>query len=232
MHSVTRLHKIYLGIVAVLIVAALIAGISYKISVVRAEEQQKATDKVLAAKDQALADRDKQFSAFRDDMLRQISDLKTAKQASQVLAPIIVPAGGMAPQTVTKAELPPEVSKTLPGPPNASFTLLTDEQMIKLGQRELTCQVTEAGLTKCAADKADMQAKIDALTKANNDWKKAGAVGPWMFGLGASRDAGGKGYSSNFYIQRRLNSSLGIMAGVQGKGDVSLALTWNFGEKK
>lgn len=225
----STLHKVYLGIIAVLVLGALYAVHAYQVAQTKAEAQQKATEQVLAAKDQALADRDKSFQDFKAQMLQQIADIKTQKQAVTVLQPIVQ---GASPQTVTKSELPADVQKQLPGDPSAHFTLLTDEQVVNLGRREKACELTEAGLTKCDGDKADLQAKIDALTKANADWAKAGKVGPWMVALGASRNAAGNGFSPNAFIQRRINSDWGVMVGVQGKGDLSLSLTHNFGGPK
>ena len=226
----TKLHAIYLGICGVLAIGLTGAGIAYKVSTVRAQEQQAATDKVLAAKDQAIADRDKAFQDFQTKVLQQIADIKTAKQATQVLQPIILPQGGNAPATVTKGDLPPEVAKTLPGPSNGNFTLLSDEQMVALGKRELQCQVTEAGLTTCEADKKDFLAQIDALKKSNEAWAKAGRVGPWIAGLGVAKNAGGNGYTPTILFGRRITKNLGIMGGVQGRGDLSLWATWNWGK--
>ena len=228
----TKAHKITLAVAGILLLGALYAVHAYQIAQTRAEAQQEKTDAILKAKDDALAQRDKDFQDFKAQMLQQIADIKTQKQAITVLQPIISPSGQPAPTQVTKGDLPPDVAKTLPGPSNASFTLLSDEQMVKLGQRELSCQITEAGLTKCDADKADYLAQITALKKTNADWAKAGKVGPWIAGLGAARNAAGNGYTPTVLFGRRLNSNLGVMTGVQGRGDLSLWLTWNFGSPK
>jgi hypothetical protein len=227
---VTRLHAVYLGICGLLLAGLVGAGVAYKISTVRAEEQQKASDKVLAAKDQALSDRDKAFADFKAQMLQQIADIKTAKQATVILNPVVQPAGQIAPQQVTKADLSPDVQKQLPGAPDARYTLFTDPQMVLLGQREKSCQLTEAGLTKCEADRADYLAQIAALKKANAEWAKAGKVGPWIAGLGAAKNAAGNGYTPTVLFGRRITNNLGIIGGVQGRGDLSLWATWNFGK--
>lgn len=228
----SRLHKIYLAIVAVLVLGVLWLAHAHSVTLARAEEAQKATDKVLAAKDQALLDRDKAFQDLRADLLRQIADIKTAKQAVTVLQPIVQGAGQIAPQQVTKADLPPAVQAQLPGDAGTHYTLFTDPQMVLLGQREKTCQLTESGLTKCEADKADMQAKIDSLTAANANWQRVGAVGPWMAFAGVTKDAAGKGYSPALLFGRRITNSIGLMAGVQGNGDLTAGITVNFGGKR
>lgn len=211
------MHKWFYGGLGILILGLLYLAHAYSIRQARAEEQQSATEKIIAAKDQALSDRDKQFADFKTQMLQQIADIKTAKQATQVLTPIIVPQGGMAPATVTKADLPAEVAKTLPGPSNANFTLLSDDQIVKLGQRELNCQITEAGLTKCDQDKADLQAKIDALKKSNAQWAEAGAVPKWTAGLGIARAGGNQGYTPALFLDYRIQPKWGLFVGGENK---------------
>lgn len=213
----TTIHKVYLGVIGVLVLIVAYFAISYEIKTVRAEEQQKASDQVIAVKDQAIKDRDTIFTAWKADKDLEIANLQTAKQATQVLAPIIVPQGGTAPTTVTKGDLPPEVAKTLPGASNANFTLLSDNQMVKLGQRELSCQITEGGLKKCDLDKADMQAKIDALTKANRQWQEAGSVPRWTAGLGVARAGGNSGYTPMLFLDYRVQSKWGLFAGAENK---------------
>jgi hypothetical protein len=229
---VTNLHKWFYGGLGVLVLGLLYLAHAYSVRQARAEEQQTATEKTIAIKDQAIADlkRDRAESDAR--FAQAIANVTTGKQAVTVLQPIISPQGQPAPQTITKADLSPEAQKSIPGPPDTSLHLLTDEQVINAAKRELRCQQTEINLGNCEAEKTLMQAEIDALTKANADWQKAGAVGPWMVALGASRNAGGNGYSPNLFLQRRINTNLGIMAGVEGKGDLSLAVTWNFAVKR
>lgn len=226
------IHRWYLGIVAVLVLGVGIAAHMYSVAQTRAEEQQKATDKVLAAKDQALADRDQQFATFREDMLRQIADIKTARQAVAVLQPVVSQAGQIAPQQVTKADLPPDVQKTLSGAPDTHFTLFNDDQMVLLGQREKSCQLTEAGLSKCDQDKADYLAQIAALKKVNDDWQKAGGVGKWTALLGATKDAAGKGYSPTLLLDYRFTRNVGLFGGVQGHGDLTAGVSIHFGGPK
>jgi hypothetical protein len=222
------IHKwLYSGL-AVLVLGLLYLAHAYSVRQARAEEQQTATGKLIAAKDQALADRDKQFSDFKAQMLQQIADIKTAKQATQVLAPIIVPQGGTAPQTVTKADLPPEVAKTLPGPANASFTLLSEEQMVNLGKREINCRIAEAGVSKCDQDKRDMQEKISKLTEANQAWEKAGAVPRWTAGLGVARAGGNAGYTPVTWIDYRIQPKWGLFAGAENRA-VFAGVSINFG---
>jgi len=228
---VTNLHKWFYGGLGILVLGLLILAHAYSVRQARAEAQQEASDKVIAAKDQALADRDKSFNDFKAQMIQQISDLKTAKQATQVLQPIIVPQGGTAPATVAKTDLPPEVAKTLPGPANANFTLLSDDQMVKLGQRELNCQVTEAGLTKCQADAQDYKAQIATLTKANLDWQKAGAVPRWTAGFGIARAGGNAGYTPALFLDYRIQPKWGLFVGGENKA-VFAGVSVHFGGPK
>jgi hypothetical protein len=224
-----NLHKIYISAIGSIVLAAGFFAVRYEIRIARAEEQQKAADKFIAQKDQEMADRDKANQAKFDALALQIATLATQKQAVTVLTPTV---GQIAPTQVSKGDLAPDVQKTLPGDPVTKYTLFTDDQMVKLAKRELACQQTEGNLSTCEADKQTMQAKIDALTKANNNWKKAGSVGPWIAGLGAAKNADGKGYTPTMLFGRRLGSRIGVMGGVQGRGDLSLWLTYNFGEAR
>ena len=228
----STLHRWYLGIMSVLVLGAGLAIHLYSVAQARAEAQQEATNKVVAIKDKELADLKTEMDARDAKFDRQIAELKTAKQATQVLAPIIVPQGGTAPPTVSKSDLPADIAKTLPGPPSANFTLFTDDQLVKLGKRELACQKAEGDISTCIKEKAALADENGKLKKANADWVKAGKVGPWIAGLGAARNADGKGYTPTMLFGRRFGSQLGVMGGVQGRGDLSLWLTWNFGGSK
>src|SRR5690349_11020157 len=217
----SKLHKIYLAVLIPLALVALLMAHLHSLSLVRAEEQQRATDKVLAAKDQALAD----LKRDRDDRdakyLAAMAELKTAKQGIQILQPIISPQGQQAPQVITKADLPQEAQKSIPGPPETNLHVLTDEQVINAAKRELTCEKAEGDLSTCAQEKTLMQQKIDSLTAANEQWQKTGKVGPNMVIFGVTKDAAGKGYSPNLLYGRRITNSIGFIAGVQGHGDLT-----------
>lgn len=142
-----------------------------------AEDQQKASEEIIKAKDQAIADRDKQFQQYSASIDQQIAALKNAKQATAVLQPIILPQGGAAPATVTKSELPASIQSTLPGAPNTNYTLFSDDQMVNLGKFKLECDKTTAGLTTCQADKADLEAKFNAKTLEATKWEEAAKGG-------------------------------------------------------
>jgi hypothetical protein len=229
---VSTLHKIYLCIVAVLVLGCGLAAHLYHTAQVRAEVQQSATEQVIAAKNQALADRDKIFNDFKLQMLQQIADIKTAKQAVTVLQPVVSQAGQIAPQQVSKSDLPAEVQKQLPGAANTNYTLLSDSQMVLLGQREKSCQLTESGLTKCEADRQDYIAQITALTKANKDWEKAGAVGPWTILAGAAKSNGtGNGWTPAILVNRRLGPKLGLWAGAENRAVLG-GVSFNLGGPK
>ena len=88
--------------------------------------------------------------------------------------------GPTTPQTITKAELPPDVQKKTLGDASTQFTLLTDQQMIDAAKRENQCQITESGLTKCLADVDDWKAKFDASQKDVETWKTAAKGGNWL----------------------------------------------------
>jgi hypothetical protein len=225
----TKLHKIYLVIVGALVLIIGFFAIKYSVSLARAEEQQKATDQVIAAKNQALTDRDKTFEAFKDQVQQQIATM-TAKQAVTVIQPVVSPAGQPSPQQVTKAELPPDVQKALPGAANTNYTLLSDPQMVLLGQREKSCQLTEAGLTKCDADALDYKAQIASLTKSNNEWKAAGAVPRWTAGLGVARAGGSEGYTPALFIDYRIQSKWGLFMGAENKA-VFAGVSVHFGSE-
>lgn len=227
----SKLHKIYLAIVGVLVIGVLYAAHAYTMATAKADAQQSATNQVIAATDRALADRDKSFEAYKSQVQQQIAAM-TARQAVTVLQPVVSQAGQIAPQQVTKADLPPDVQKTLSGAPDTHFTLFNDDQMVLLGQREKSCQLTEAGLSKCDQDKADYLAQIAALKKVNDDWQKAGGVGKWTALLGATKDAAGKGYSPTLLLDYRFTRNVGLFGGVQGHGDLTAGVSIHFGGPK
>jgi hypothetical protein len=228
----TVIHRWYLAGIAVLVIVLGVFIVKHSVAVARAEEQQKASDKVIAATTQALTDRDKSFQAFQSQVLQEIAAIQTQKQAVTVLQPIIQPNGQPPPQTVTKAELPANVQAQLPGAPNTNYTLLTDPQVIGLAQNAAQCKLTEAGLTKCDADVLDFKAQIATLTKANLDWQKAGTVGPWGILAGAAKSNGtGNGWTPAVIINRRLSASWGLWAGAENRALMG-GVSWNFGGPK
>ena len=205
----TKLHKIYLIVSIVLILGLLYLAHAYSVKQAAAEATQTATEKALADRDKTIAQRERDYQDFKAQMLQQIADIKTAKQGIQILQPIISPQGQAPPQTITKADLSPDAQKAVPGPLNTNLHLFTDEQVINQAKREVSCQITEAGLSKCGQDKADMQAKIDALTKANLEWAKLGVTPRMMVGFGVAKSAE-NGYTPAILFHYRIQPKLGL----------------------
>src|SRR3989442_1785573 len=130
-----NLHKLYIPVVIIIIsilAFAAKAWVDERESRVRAEEQDKASKQIIAQKDQAISDRDKIWERQRLDFQRQIDGIKTIAEARQAVQPILLRSGTapVAEHQVTKTELPKDVAASLPGAPDAKFTLLTDDQMI------------------------------------------------------------------------------------------------------
>lgn len=175
-----NLHKLYIPALTVLAIILLFGAAKYmneRENRVRAEEQKKATEQIIAAKDAAIKDRDDQFAKLSKQFDDKIASINTAQKATTVLQPIIMPNGQAPPPVLTKADLPAAVQAKLPDAPDAHFTLFNDQQMIDLGKAKVACDKTEAGLSTCDADKKDIQAKLDAKTKESVDWEKAAKGG-------------------------------------------------------
>ena len=210
------IHKWLYGGLGILILGLLYLSHAYSVKQAATEASQTAMEKSLAAKDKEMTDRDKANQAKFDALQQRIDDLRTAKQAVQVIQPVVSPAGQIAPQGVTKAELPPDVQKQLPGTPDTHYTLMTDAQLVLLGKRELACQQTEGSLSTCEADKKTMQEKIDALTGQNQKWEQLGVVPRWTAGLGVAKSAT-NGYTPVAFLDYRIQPKWGLFIGAENK---------------
>lgn len=211
------MHKWFYGVAAILIMGLLYLAHAYSVKQAATEASQTAMQKALADKDKEMADRDRANQAKFDALAQQIIDLKTAKQAVTVLQPIVQPAGGNAPQQVTKADLPPDVQKQLPGAPDTHYTLLTDPQVVLLGKRELACQQTEGNLSTCEADKKTLNEQKSKLAEQNGEWEKLGVVPRWTAGLGIARAGGSSGYTPVLFIDYRVQPKWGMFAGAENR---------------
>lgn len=200
-------------IITVLIVASGLYGlISYEKYKERlADKTQVLTDQILKNKNEEQGKNDKQFSDFKTDMLRQMDGIKTAKQGTTVLQPIMM---GATPQGLTKADLPPVLQSQLPADTKSDthYNLFTDDQVIGLAKSAETCKITERGLTTCETNKLLMQSQMDALTKANNQWKEAGTVPRWTFTLGATKSQTSQ-YKPAAFLDYRIQHNWGLTAG-------------------
>jgi hypothetical protein len=191
-----------------------------------ADKGQSSLQIQLAAKDAEMDKRDKTFADFKTDMLAKIAGITTAKQGVTVLQPIMQ---GAAPQGVTKSELPPSVQSQLPADakPDTHYNLVSDDQIVLLAKKAKACEITEAGLSTCAADKLTLQSEIDKLTKQNKEWADAGTVPHWTFMAGVSKTPTG-GYKPAAILSYRVTHHTGIAFGAVNNAAVA-GININFG---
>lgn len=121
---------------------------------------------------------------------RRIAAL-TPQAAQTVLRPIIlpqIPLGQVLPNNGFKEiaikDLPVETQKELPDSPETKMTLLSPDQIVDLGKRELTCQKEEGKLNVCEKDKKDLQIIVAGGTKWQKMVKEAKCLG--FLGAGAA----------------------------------------------
>lgn len=170
-----------------------------------ADKQQIATNAIIRTKDADIANRDKAFNDFKETAEKAIAAISTRPQAVTVLQPTVP--GTIAPQGVTKSDLPANLQQQLPGAPDTHYTLFTDAQTIALAKNAERCSITEKGLSTCAADKLDMQAKIDALTKANKNWQSL-AIPRWAATIGVTKQQTGS-YKPAAFLEYRFTKRFG-----------------------
>lgn len=174
-----------------------------------ADKNQDGMKAVLAQKDRDIAARDRDFQSFRDDVLKQIEGIKTARQAVTVLQPIMQ---GATPAEIKKSDLPVEAQKNIEGPPDTHLNVLTDEQIKNLAKDEKQCEIDRKGLSTCEENRITMQQKIDALTEQNQRWEDAGTVPRWTAMLGVSKTRDG-GYKPAALLSYRITHHTGLAFG-------------------
>lgn len=191
-----------------------------------ADKEQSGLKVKLASQDEEISKRDKEFSDFKTDTLKALSQITTAKQGVTVLQPIMQ---GAAPQGVTAAQLPPQVQSQLPAgtKPDTHYNLFTDDQTIALAKSAGTCKITEEGLSTCAADKLTLQGQITELKKQNKKLVDAGTVPRWTAMLGVSKTRDG-GYKPAAILSYRVTHHTGIAFGAVNNSLVG-GVNINFG---
>lgn len=155
----------------------------------RAEAQQQIID----ARDKAQAQASAQYEA-------QIAALKSPDQAKPLIQQGIQSGSGKkepvgAFLSVPFSELTPQVQQTLPDAPSlkpaSPVALLTPDQQVDLGKRELVCEKTEGELSTCAKDKQNLQNEINDL-KGGSKWSKVVKEAKCLGVLGAGAGIGAK----------------------------------------
>src|SRR5258708_3380625 len=111
----TLFHKICWSIVALIFVVIGAVAISQKLSLVRAEEQDSASKRIIANQTQNQIDPDKLQAEHNAQRDKDIANIQTGAQARAVLQPIYVPSGVPAPSAQVKvADLPAATQAQLP----------------------------------------------------------------------------------------------------------------------
>jgi hypothetical protein len=142
----------------------------------RAEAKSETEKIVRAEADQRIADREKAFGERLDALKKENAEIRSQKQAVQVVEkyiPLAAPAAQL-----TRQDFTPEVAAKLPDSP--SFTTRTEAQEIALAKEVNQCQQDKAGLAKCQADAMDAKAKLESTERERDEWKKSAKGGSRM----------------------------------------------------
>lgn len=153
-------------------------------------------DHILKAKAEAVAEAQKtvidsaqkSIDQRQQDFVKQIADLK--QQMAQVKTPaqavVYIPQAANLPAPIQQpAAVKPDIAGKLPDAPSGShYALIGDGAFVlppadalPLAQKLNACEQTGIGLTKCDADKKDLQAQIDAANLEAHAWKVAAKGG-------------------------------------------------------
>lgn len=137
--------------------------------------------------------RDEAQAKMSTELDRRIATL-TSQTAKTVLRPIVLPRIPVSQELpnegfkeVEVKDLPTELQKTLPEAPETKMTLLSPDQMVDLGKRELSCQKSIGELTVCKQDKKDLQNIVDGGSKWHKLVQEAKCLG--FLGGGAALGA-------------------------------------------
>jgi hypothetical protein len=182
-------HYIGYGLALVLIGLFLRFYIQEKEGRLRAEGEQR----VVAARDQA----QKEATAHFEELIK---GLKTPEQAKPLIQQGIQSGSGKKEPlkpflSVPRSSLTPEAQKSLPDAPEAkpddSIAILTPDQQVDLGKRELSCEETEGKLSTCEQDKLNLQNEINDL-KGGSVFRKVVREAKCLGFLGLGSAAGSK----------------------------------------
>lgn len=182
-------HFVGYGLALALIALFLRFYIEEKEGRLKAEGEQKAVQ----ARDEQQAKDSARFEEL-------IKGLKTPEQAKPLIQQGIQSGSGKKEPvepflSVPRFQLSPEVQKALPDAPRAkasdSIALLTPDQQVDQGKRELQCQKVEGELSTCQLDKQNMQNEINDL-KGGTKWQKVVKEAKCLGFLGGGAALGGK----------------------------------------
>lgn len=182
-------HFVGYGLALILIGLFLRFYIEEKEGRLKAEGEQKAV--------QARDEQQAKDSAHFEELIK---GLKTPEQAKPLIQQALVSGGGQnfanKPFLTTRFDqLPPTLRTQLPNAPeakpDATVGILTGDQIVALGKRELQCQKVEGELSTCQLDKQNMQNEINDL-KGGTKWQKVVKEAKCLGFLGGGAALGGK----------------------------------------
>lgn len=205
---------IHLVCYAVLLTTTCVIAIKWKNEAVgraRAEAISEAEHRVQADAQKRLDDREANFKKDIDALKQENAQIISQKQAVEVVTKYIPQA---APTEVKREDIKPEVAAKLPDSPG--YTIRTEAQEIALGKAVNQCQQDKDGLSKCIADKADVQAKFESAKRESDGGappqKKQGFFRRLGAGL-AHNVCGGLGTAAGAEAAKKADPKTGVIVG-------------------
>lgn len=167
-------HKVTLGVCLILVLALGFLGYSWA----QMWKAQVMTEAKVEAISQAQQVRTQKDQAQQQQAQTAKAAVKTSSDAVKVITqyvPVKVPSGQPAAIETTRPELSTTLQQELPN--SASYTVMTQEQSVGVGQALIQCRADYASLQVCKQNYADEQQKTVAYQKLS------GQTGNWFVRL-------------------------------------------------